>query len=47
VYCEDCDIAKVAEEAGASGVRPYAIDPALADELWTRSEAWTGVKLEM
>jgi NAD(P)-dependent dehydrogenase (short-subunit alcohol dehydrogenase family) len=46
VYCEDCDIAEVAHEAGSSGVRPYAIDHALADELWTRSETWTGVKLE-
>jgi NAD(P)-dependent dehydrogenase (short-subunit alcohol dehydrogenase family) len=46
VYCEDCDIAEIAEEAGASGVRPYAIDPTLAEELWKRSEAWTGVKLE-
>jgi NAD(P)-dependent dehydrogenase (short-subunit alcohol dehydrogenase family) len=46
VYCEDCDIAEVAQQAGASGVRPYAIDPALAEELWKRSEAWTGVKLE-
>jgi NAD(P)-dependent dehydrogenase (short-subunit alcohol dehydrogenase family) len=47
VYCEDCDIATIAPEAGASGVRPYAIDPALADQLWTRSEAWTGVKFEI
>jgi NAD(P)-dependent dehydrogenase (short-subunit alcohol dehydrogenase family) len=46
VYCEDCDIAEVAQEPGARGVRPYAIDPALAEELWKRSEAWTGVKLE-
>ena len=47
VYCEDCDIARVAQEAGASGVRPYAIDPALAERLWTRSEEWTGVKFEI
>jgi len=46
VYCEDCDIAEVALQAGAKGVRPYAIDPALAERLWTRSEAWTGAKLE-
>jgi NAD(P)-dependent dehydrogenase (short-subunit alcohol dehydrogenase family) len=46
VYCEDCDIAEVAVEAGAKGVRPYAIDPELAERLWTRSEAWTGAKLE-
>ena len=46
VYCEDCDIAAIAQQAGARGVRPYAIDEALAERLWTRSEAWTGVKLE-
>ena len=43
VYCEDCDIAAIAEEAAGSGVRRYAIDPALADRLWERSEEWTGV----
>lgn len=46
VYCEDCDIAAVVQEAGANGVRSYAIDPDLAEELWKRSEAWTRVKLE-
>jgi NAD(P)-dependent dehydrogenase (short-subunit alcohol dehydrogenase family) len=46
VYCEDCDIAAIAQEAGPRGVRPYAIDPALAERLWARSEDWTGVKLE-
>jgi hypothetical protein len=45
VYCEDCDIAPITHEAGAAGVRPYAIDPALAEQLWVRSEAWTGAKL--
>ncbi len=44
VYCEDCDVAAIVEETGGSGVRRYAIDPALAEQLWTRSEAWTGVK---
>jgi hypothetical protein len=47
VYCEDCDIARITEEAGASAVRPYAIDPVLADRLWSRSEEWTGVKFEL
>jgi len=45
VYCEDCDIAEVAPTAGSRGVRPYAIDPALAETLWKRSEEWTGVRL--
>jgi NAD(P)-dependent dehydrogenase (short-subunit alcohol dehydrogenase family) len=36
VYCENCDIAPITTE-GDTGVRPYAIDPALASRLW----AWT------
>lgn len=46
VYCEDCDIAKIAGEGGASGVRSYAIDPDHAERLWKRSEEWTGVRFE-
>ena len=46
MYCEDCDIAEIAPAAGAKGVRPYAIDPELAEHLWARSEAWTGARLE-
>jgi NAD(P)-dependent dehydrogenase (short-subunit alcohol dehydrogenase family) len=37
VYCENCDIAVVKAE-GDDGVRPYAIDPALAERLWAWSE---------
>jgi NAD(P)-dependent dehydrogenase (short-subunit alcohol dehydrogenase family) len=47
VYCEDADIA-VAVPADAPvtvGVRPWAIDPALAERLWTLSERWTGAHL--
>lgn len=46
VYCEDCDIAVAvsADDKGFSGVRPWAIDPALADKLWTLSERMTGLK---
>jgi len=46
VYCEDCDIA-VALPADAQtfdGVRPWAIDRALADRLWEASEKLTGVR---
>lgn len=46
VYCEDCDIASIVEEAGTTGVRRYAIDPANAERLWKRSEEWTGVRFE-
>ena len=44
VYCEDCDIAAIAEPTapGFAGVRPWAIDPAAADALWTLSEKLTG-----
>jgi NAD(P)-dependent dehydrogenase (short-subunit alcohol dehydrogenase family) len=45
LYCEDCDIARQvgADDKGFSGVRPWAIDPALADKLWALSERMTGV----
>jgi len=45
VYCEDCDIAAPvsADDKGFTGVRPWAIDPALADKLWALSEKMTGV----
>jgi NAD(P)-dependent dehydrogenase (short-subunit alcohol dehydrogenase family) len=43
VYCEDCDIAKpIAADDSTTlwGVRPWAVDPALAERLWTLSERW-------
>ena len=39
VYCENCDIAPIRTE-GDDGVRPYAIDPAIAQRLWAWSERW-------
>jgi NAD(P)-dependent dehydrogenase (short-subunit alcohol dehydrogenase family) len=46
VYCEDCDIAVAvpADDKSFAGVRPWAIDPAQADRLWTLSERMTGVR---
>lgn len=46
VYCEDTDIAEAvpANAESATGVRPWAIEPALAERLWTLSEEWTGVR---
>lgn len=46
VYCEDCDIAQAvpADFAEPRGVRPWAIDRSLAERLWEKSEAWTGVR---
>jgi NAD(P)-dependent dehydrogenase (short-subunit alcohol dehydrogenase family) len=46
VYCEDCNIAQSvpADSAGVTGVRPWAIDRALAQRLWALSERLTGVR---
>ncbi|MEQ1754876.1 MAG: oxidoreductase [Micropepsaceae bacterium] len=45
VYCEDCDIAVAvpADSQTWSGVRPWAIDPVVAQKLWTLSEKMTSV----
>ena len=44
VYCEDCDIADVADgPEAARGVQPYAIDRDEAGRLWTVSAELTGV----
>jgi hypothetical protein len=47
VYCEDVDIAEPVpgDFLEAHGVRPWAMDPLLAERLWTKSEEWTGVEL--
>src|SRR5512143_2333653 len=36
VYCENCEIARIKSE-GDDGVRPYAIDPEIAQRLWVWS----------
>ena len=38
LYLEDCHIAEPAEEGKDGGVKDYAIDPKLADQLWDLSE---------
>ena len=47
VYCEDCDIARVADPSDPStrffGVNPHAIDPDAARRLWALSAELTGV----
>ena len=43
LYLEDADVAAVATESGASGVRPYAVDADTAARLWTLSAQRTGV----
>ncbi len=46
VYCEDCDIAPLRQPDAQTmdGVRPWAIDDAIADKLWDVSERMTGAK---
>ncbi|GAA5658294.1 hypothetical protein Brsp06_04678 [Brucella sp. NBRC 13694] len=41
VYCENCDIAPV-ERQERFGVRPFAIDPDIAEALWAESVRLTG-----
>jgi len=43
VYCEDCDVARVtSSDSERGGVRPWAVDPELAQRLWVMSERLTG-----
>jgi NAD(P)-dependent dehydrogenase (short-subunit alcohol dehydrogenase family) len=42
VFCEDCEITELSTD-DAPGVRPYAVDPASAERLWTLSADLTGV----
>ena len=45
VYCEDCDIAPlVPAESQGLGVRPYAVDPVAAEQLWGLSEKMIGMR---
>ena len=46
VYCEDSDIASIKTgETGRQGVAPWACDKALAERLWSVSEALTGLSI--
>ena len=47
LYCEDCDVARVvaADDPSADGVRPWAMDDAAAEKLWTLSVELTGAKM--
>lgn len=48
LFCEDVDIAPAVgpvHDRAVPGVRPWAMDPNLAELLWKRSEEWTGVRL--
>jgi hypothetical protein len=45
VYCEDCDIAPIEVES-RFGVRPFAVDPEIAESLWAESVRVTGGDLD-
>jgi NAD(P)-dependent dehydrogenase (short-subunit alcohol dehydrogenase family) len=42
LFLEDCEVAEISTD-DAPGVRPYAVDPASAERLWTVSAELTGV----
>ncbi|MEM9502039.1 MAG: SDR family NAD(P)-dependent oxidoreductase [Pseudomonadota bacterium] len=42
VYCEDCHVADIDDEASNKGVRSYALDKESADRLWAISEEMIG-----
>jgi len=48
VCCENCDIANIAADGSRDrdGVRPWAVDPELAERLWRLSEMLSGVTLQ-
>jgi NAD(P)-dependent dehydrogenase (short-subunit alcohol dehydrogenase family) len=42
-YCEDCHVAETTDDPKVrGGVQPYALNPARARALWTKSEAMVG-----
>jgi hypothetical protein len=43
LYCEDCDVAPLAEGEASIGVRGHAADPEQAARLWKLSADLTGV----
>jgi NAD(P)-dependent dehydrogenase (short-subunit alcohol dehydrogenase family) len=43
-YCEDCHVAEINDTASPLGVRSYALDPAHAEALWSKSEEMVGEK---
>lgn len=45
LYCADCGVASAdADSEDLTGVAPHAVDPAMAERLWTLSEQWVGEK---
>ncbi len=47
-YCEDCHVAVITKDLTVrAGVRAYAIDPARAEALWTKSEEMVGERFPL
>jgi len=47
-YCEDCHVAEVNNDATKRiGVRSYALDPARAEALWSKSEEMVGERFSL
>jgi len=47
LYLEDCQIAATATPGSDNGVEDYALDPALADQLWQMSESMVGEQFRL
>ena len=47
-YCEDCHVAEVNDDTTSRiGVRSYALDPARAEALWSKSEEMVGEQFSL
>lgn len=48
VYCADCNVSPIVEDDSpqVNGVRKWAINPAMAEQLWALSEKWVGLVQE-
>jgi NAD(P)-dependent dehydrogenase (short-subunit alcohol dehydrogenase family) len=49
VYCADCDISPIVDDNSTqtNGVRKWAVDPVVAEKLWTLSEELTGSEWDL
>jgi len=48
LYLEDCHVAEADDAENAPhGVRSYAIDPEIAQQLWAASEEMVGERFEL
>lgn len=47
VYCEDCNIARLADENYDGGVRSYSLDKSKAEQLWNLTEKMLGLSFKI